>query len=61
MQEDTFIMAIKEIEKGLTDRSLGKVKKATGLSYPTLKRLADGEMANYTIRTLITVSNYLNK
>lgn len=54
------ILSIEQIKKGLKDRRLYVVAKRTGLSYPTIKKLADGGSFNCNIKTLIAVSNYLN-
>ncbi|RTL05706.1 hypothetical protein EKK58_07385 [Candidatus Dependentiae bacterium] len=54
------ILSLEQIKKGLKDKRLQVVADRTGLSYPTLKSLADGKTQNYTTETLKTVSNYLN-
>lgn len=56
----TEIMSLDDIKKGLEDRRLLKVSEITGLSYPTLKKLANGDDANYTLATIIAVSEYLS-
>ncbi len=53
------IMNLKQIQEGLKDRRLYAVKQATGISYPTLKKLSDGVVSNYTIGTLSVVSKYI--
>lgn len=56
----TEIMSLDDIKKGLEDRRLLKVSEITGLSYPTLKKLANGDDVNYTLATVIAVSEYLS-
>lgn len=52
-------LSIEQIQDGLSDRRLYVVAEATGLSYPTLQKLARGDNANYTRDTLAKVSTYL--
>jgi DNA-binding Xre family transcriptional regulator len=54
------ILSFAEIKEGLKDKRLYVVAEETSLSYPTLKKLADGEESNCTIDTLRTISDYLN-
>lgn len=54
------ILTLLQIKDGLKDKRLYIVAKSTGLSYPTLKKLADGEDANYTRETLQKVSQYIS-
>ena len=54
------ILSLSEIKEGLKDKRLYVVAKRTGLSYPTLKSLADGLDQNYTTDTLKTVSKYIS-
>ena len=53
------IMSLENIQKGLKDKRLYAVKDATGISYPTLKKLYEGIESNYTVATLSTVSKYI--
>jgi len=53
------ILSLKEIQEGLQDKRLYTVARSTGLSYPTLRKLAEGKAKNPTIETLKAVSNYL--
>lgn len=53
------ILSLTEIRRLLQDRKLYVIADKTGLSYPTLKKLADGIDANYTLSTLEAVSEYL--
>lgn len=54
------ILTPQQIKEGLKDKRLHVVAESTGLSYPTLKKLADGEGANHTIETLQKVSQYIS-
>lgn len=53
------VLPLEKIKEGLKDKRLYKVSQATGLSYPTLKKLANGDEANYTVETLKAVSKYI--
>lgn len=53
------IMSLKDIQKGLKDKRLYVVATATGLSYPTLKKLANNQDPNPTRETMLKVTNYL--
>jgi hypothetical protein len=54
------ILPLLDIQKGLKDKRLYAVSESTGISYPTLKKLADGIESNYTRSTLQAVSIYIN-
>lgn len=54
------LLSLQQIKLHLTDKRLYKVAEITGLSYPTLRKLADGEDANYTMATIKAVSKYIN-
>ena len=56
---DKDILSFDLVQQGLKDKRLHQIGKEIGVSYPTLKRLADGVEANYTIGTLTVVSNYV--
>lgn len=56
---DKDLLTLYEIKDKLKDRRLHVVAKATGLSYPTIKKLADEENPNCTIETQRAVSNYI--
>jgi len=56
---DNQLLSLTDIQNGLGDKKLYVVSRATGLSYPTLKKLADGEPGNYTMGTLRKVSEYI--
>jgi len=53
------ILTLNEIKFRLRDRRLLVISELTEISYPILKRLADGEHDNYHLKTLITISEYL--
>ena len=55
------IMTLEEIKKKLSDKRLYVVSEKTGISYPVLRKLADGVESNYTIETLKKISEYLSK
>ena len=55
------ILSQEQLMKGLKDRQLYKVSKATNISYPTLKRIADGSEGNYQMHTLYAVSEYVRE
>jgi hypothetical protein len=55
------ILTLEEIAEGLKDKKLHVVAAATGLSFPTLKRLAEGNNNNCTMSTVMAVSKYLTK
>ncbi len=56
----TPILNLKEIKDGLKDERLLLVADATGLSYPTVNKLATGEVSNYSYATVVTISEYLH-
>ena len=60
-QEKPRILTLEEIAEGLKDKKLYVVAAATGLSFPTLKRLAEGKNNNCTMSTILAVSKYLTK
>ena len=59
------ILNLEQIEKGLKDKKLYAVAAATGLSYPTVRKLAEGRMLddgtenNPTNSTLERISTYI--
>lgn len=53
------LLTLDQIKNNLADKRLYKVAEITGLSYPTLKKMADGEDANYTMATVQVVSQYI--
>jgi DNA-binding Xre family transcriptional regulator len=55
------LLSLEKIQLLLKDKRLYIVSKATGLSFPTLKKLADGKKENYTYNTIKAISDYLRK
>lgn len=55
----TNILSLSEIKANLADKRLYKVAELTGLSYPTLKKLANGDGSTCNMSTIQTVSDYL--
>lgn len=53
------VLSQEQLMKGLKDRQLYKVSKETNVSYPTLKRIANGEEGNYQLHTLYAISEYV--
>ena len=53
------MLAIEEISKRLNDRTLTKVSKATGISYPTIWKIANGQAGNVGYNTVKKLSEYL--
>ena len=53
------ILPLKEIQKYLVDKRLYVIAKRVKLSYPTLKKLANGLDYNYTVDTLKAISKYI--
>lgn len=58
---DAVMLNLEQIKLHLVDKRLYKVAEITGLSYPTLKKMADGEDANYTMATIKAVSKYISE
>lgn len=58
---DSDILTAEQIQGGLKDKRLYRVAEATGLSYPTVKKLAEGKELNYTIDTLKAISRYIKE
>lgn len=54
------LMTLQQIQDALKDRRLYVVAKETGLTYPTVKKMADGKELNYTLNTIKAVSRYLS-
>ena len=55
------LLSLEDIKLLLKDKRLYVVSKATGLSFPTLKKMADGKKENFTYKTIKAVSDYLKK
>lgn len=54
------ILTLDEIKERLKDERLLFVADATGLSYPTINKLAKGEVDNYELKTIQAISEYLS-
>ena len=55
------LLSLEDIQRLLKDKSLYVVSNATGLSFPTLKKMADGKKENFTYKTIKAISDYLKK
>ena len=55
------LLSLEEIKEALVDQRLLLVADATGLSYPTVNKLATGDVKNYSLATVQAVSDYLNE
>lgn len=53
-------LTVEQIQDYLSDKRLYVVSANCGLSYPTLKRLADGDNGDYSTKTLRIISDYIN-
>lgn len=51
---------LEQIQKYLADKRLYVVSANCGLSYPTLRHLADGDDRDYSMKTLRIISKYIN-
>lgn len=58
--QTTDLMPIETIRRKLEDRRLPLVAKRSGLSHPTVKRIANGD-DNITLRTWRALSDYLRE
>lgn len=56
---NTRLLSLEQMQNGLKDKKLYTVAELVGLSYPTLKKLADGKDTNPTYETIAAVSAYL--
>lgn len=54
-----FEQKLGAIKQALQDRRLYVVARETGVSYPTIKRLADGVEGDYKLSTIARIANYL--
>lgn len=55
------LLSLEAIQSLLKDKRLYVVAQATRLSFPTLKKMADGKEENFNYRTIKAVSDYLKK
>jgi len=60
MTTEPSIMSLDMIKEALKGERLLLVADATGLSYPTVNKLATGEVKNYSLDTIVRISNYFN-
>jgi len=60
MLDDTDILSLRQIHDALKGARLLLVADATGLSYPTVRKLALGETSNYSYDTVQRMSVLLN-
>ena len=61
MTDNKELLSLEEISKKLKDRKLQVVSSATGLSFPTLRKLTEGKTTEYHYSTLVSISNYFKK
>ena len=61
MNDTVIPLSLPQIRQGLKDRKLGRVSDATGISFPTLQRLLEGNTDNFSYNTVIKVSAYLRE
>lgn len=61
MTKNSELLSLEEISKKLKDRKLHVVSEATGLSFPTLRKLTEGKTKEYHYSTLLSISNYFKK
>ena len=55
------LLTSEQIVKGLKHKRLYVVAERTGLSYPTVRKLADGDDENYTMKTVKRISDYITE
>ncbi len=60
-EKEVKIMSLADMTVALKDRRLYRVAKAIKVSYPTLKKIVDGEYGNFTMATLEKISKYLQQ
>jgi hypothetical protein len=53
------LLTVDEIRDALKDRRISVVADATGLTYPTIKRLADGLDVDFSMKTIQKISDYI--
>jgi len=54
-----IMLTIEEVSKRLGDRNLKKVSDNTGISYPTVWKIANNRAGNVGYETVKTLSDYL--
>jgi len=60
MIDDTEILSLKKIRDALKGQRLLLVADATGLSFPTVNKLATGEVSNYSYDTVKRISQWIH-
>jgi len=55
------LLSLEDIQRLLKDKRLYVVSNETGLSFPTIKKMADGKKENFTYKTIKAISDYLKK
>ena len=55
------MLALEKIQELLQDRNLSEVSRRTGLSTPTIWRIANGQSGNVGYETVKRLSDYLEK
>lgn len=55
------MMSLESIQKALADRNLKRVAEATGLSYPTIWKVARENSPQVKYTTLKTLNDYLSR
>ena len=55
------MLTIEEVTKRLGDRNLKKVSVTTGISYPTVWKIANGQAGNVGYETVRKLSEYLEE
>jgi len=53
------MLTLEKIKSELADRQPGKVAKATGLHYNTIRKVRDNPDANPSYRVIVALSEYL--
>ena len=59
MFDNIPILTLREIKEFLKDKKLPLICDATGLTFPTVKKLYDGKKTNYELETLQKISKYI--
>lgn len=55
------MLTIEEVSRRLEDRNLKKVSLSTGISYPTVWKIANGQAGNVGYETVRKLSEYLEE
>lgn len=54
------LMSLNKITEALQDKRLYVIARKLDLSYPTIKKIADGKDKNYSYNTIKKLSEYLS-